>query len=385
VADICRIEQRQAVGRCDPNSRNGVVWLPTWTTSLGRLEEAVFQEGGPLLSSPCGERGLLASSYVATMLVSPAGGTIGERPGFEETATSRRQTLIAATSMFVAVALVGCGSSSGASTSRARTSVPNISHAPAGTAAPAAPPSGAPPGGSSTPTYSDTGAYTLSAGRSTSRKRSFKASGADESGVLVRSSGRLTLIDPTVRTTGSSKSSDESSFYGLDAGVLAESSGLLGITGGTVLTTGAGANGVFAYGSGATVTLRNVKIKATGQYAHGVMASGAGTMSVTGGTVSTAGASSAAVATDRGGGRITVNGGSFRTSGFKSPGIYSTGTIRVTGAAMNATGAEAAVVEGANSITVTQHAAWRGRRRAWGDALQQHVRRRERRDRAAVS
>ena len=49
---------------------------------------------------------------------------------------------------------------------------------------------------------------------------------------------------------------------------------------------------------------------------------------------------------------ITKTGGGFRTSGFKSPGIYSTGTIKVTDAEMTATGAEAAVVEGANSIAV---------------------------------
>ena len=51
---------------------------------------------------------------------------------------------------------------------------------------------------------------------------------------------------------------------------------------------------------------------------------------------------------------ITVIGGRFQTAGFKSPGIYSTGTITVTDARMTATGAEAAVVEGANSITVTR-------------------------------
>ena len=69
-------------------------------------------------------------------------------------------------------------------------------------------------------------------------------------------------------------------------------------------------------------------------------------MTLTNVVISTAGASSAAVATDRGGGTITVRGGSARTSGFRSPAIYSTGTITVTGARMTATGAEAAVVEG---------------------------------------
>ncbi len=267
---------------------------------------------------------------------------------------SRRKPLIAALSIAGAAALVACGSSSGASTSSARSTVLNVSHAAAGPAASEPPSGGAPPGGGSTPTYTDTGAYTLLGGRSTFINRDFKASGADESGVLVSSSGNLTLLDPTVRTTGRSNSSDESSFYGLDAGVLAEGSGVLDITGGSIVTTGAGANGVFAYGSGASVTLRDVMITATGQYAHGVMASGGGTMSVTGATVSTAGASSAAVATDRGGGTITLSGGNFRTSGFKSPGIYSTGTIKITGATITATGAEAAVVEGGNSITVTR-------------------------------
>ena len=165
---------------------------------------------------------------------------------------------------------------------------------------------------------------------------------------------QLSLIRPVIRTTGNTKSSDESSFYGLNAGVLAENGAKLTITGGSVSTTGTGANGVFAYGSGSTVTLRGVKITATAGGGHGVMASGGGTMKVTGLTVSTKGASSAAIATDRGGGTITVIGGRFQTAGFKSPGIYSTGTITVTDARMTATGAEAAVVEGDNSITVTR-------------------------------
>ena len=262
-----------------------------------------------------------------------------------------RQPLITAVSIAGAAALVACGSSSRASTSSAKTGV-SAAQSVASAAAPGAPPGGAGSGGTSTPTYADTGAYTLSKGSAVLKGRRFTASAADESGVLVNSSGQLTLLNPTVATTGSSKSSDESSFYGLDAGVLTDGSAVLRITGGSVHTTGAGANGVFAYGAGARITLRNVKITAIGQYAHGVMASGGGTISATGLTVSTGGASSAAVATDRGGGVITVTGGSFRTSGFKSPGIYSTGTIKVTDAEMTATGAEAAVVEGANSIAV---------------------------------
>jgi hypothetical protein len=132
--------------------------------------------------------------------------------------------------------------------------------------------------------------------------------------------------------------------------------GKVKITGGSVHTTGAGANAVFAYGSGALVSVTNAVITATGQYAHGAMASGGGSVKLTNVRISTKGASSAAIATDRGGGAITVTGGNMTTAGYRSPGIYSTGNITVTGANMTATGAEAAVVEGANSITVTNTA-----------------------------
>jgi len=169
----------------------------------------------------------------------------------------------------------------------------------------------------------------------------------------VNEDGHLTLSDVVVTTTGSSSSSDDSSFYGLDAGVIALNGSTVTESEGTVTTTGDGANGVFSYGSGSSVALTGVVISASGQYAHGVMASGGGSLTATDLTVTTAGANGAAVATDRGGGTITVMGGIYRTAGTSSPGIYSTGTISARDATFDATGAEAAVIEGSNSITIT--------------------------------
>jgi hypothetical protein len=63
--------------------------------------------------------------------------------------------------------------------------------------------------------------------------------------------------------------------------------------------------------------------------------------------------SAGAVATDRGGGTIIVKGGSATTYGFRSPGIYSTGNIKAQGTTFTAQGAEAAVIEGSNSIDLT--------------------------------
>jgi hypothetical protein len=244
--------------------------------------------------------------------------------------------------------LAACGSSASrppGSTARA------VAATSVSATAPGAPPGGA--GGASTPTYAATGAYTLAGGSATRANQAFTAAGTDQSAVLVKNGASLTLVNPTITTTGNTKSMDESSFDGLNAGVLAQSAARVRISGGSITTSGSGANGVFAFGSGASVTISNARITATGQGAHGVMTSGGGTLRVINVTMSTKGASSAAIATDRGGGTVTVTGGTMTTSGFRSPGIYSTGVIRVSRARLTATGAEAAVVEGANSITVT--------------------------------
>ena len=171
-------------------------------------------------------------------------------------------------------------------------------------------------------------------------------------GVLVKSGGRLTLKDVTVTTTGSSSSSDDSSFYGLDAGVLALGGSSITETGGAVTTTGNGANGVFAYRDrlvGRDLWGHDHGIGPV--RARSIMAAGDGKITASDLDVSTSGASGATVATDRGGGTISVSGGKYVTRGMNSPGMYSTGTIRVSGGTYDAKGAEAAVVEGANSVT----------------------------------
>lgn len=261
------------------------------------------------------------------------------------------------------ISLSACGSTSTSTAAAAASAAPSgkapSGKAPSGKAPSGKPPGGTPPSGgigpggtgSSTP-VSGTGAYSLSGGSAAKSGVTISAAATNESGVLVRNSGKLTLDNVAVATTGKSSSSDDSSFYGLDSGVLAFTNATITQTGGTVRTTGDGANAVFAYGSGAHITISGTKITATGQYAHGIMTSGGGSITAADLTVSTAGASGAAVATDRGGGTIKVTGGTYRTSGHNSPGLYSTGSITVKGATVDAAGAEAAVVEGANSVTV---------------------------------
>ncbi|HJP96033.1 MAG TPA: hypothetical protein VJ843_01535 [Candidatus Saccharimonadales bacterium] len=198
--------------------------------------------------------------------------------------------------------------------------------------------------------------YNQTGGTVSKTDQAYTATAADTSAVKVANSGNLTLTNPTITKSGDTSSSDNSSFTGQNAGVLATDNSKITISCGTVTTTGAGANGVFAYGSGSSVTLANLTLKASGQYAHGAMAAGGSALSLNNVVITTTGANSAPIATDRGGGTVSVRGGSATSAGVDSPGIYSTGTITVASATIKATSAEAAVVEGSNKIELTDSA-----------------------------
>ncbi len=212
---------------------------------------------------------------------------------------------------------------------------------------------GQPGGGGGTttaPTYYAT--YTLSSGSATQTNQTYTATATDTSGVWVSNTAVLTLISPTITTSGNTSSQDNSSFYGLNAGLLV-TGGKATVTGGTINTSGTGANGAFATGSASSLSLTDVTINATADGGHGVMATQGASVTVANAKITTAGKNSGVLATDRGGGTITATGGTISASGQDSPGIYSTGSISVTGATVQATGAEAAVIEGANSITLS--------------------------------
>ena len=250
----------------------------------------------------------------------------------------------------------------------------------ASTAAPGAPPSisaGGPPPGSGTSGSSvdeglatATGAYTLDGGSATLSDQTYSATEADQSGVYVINGGELSLANATITTSGNTSSDENSSFYGLNAGVLANNS-TIDLTNSTITTSGTGANGAFAVGSDSLVNLTDVNIIATGDGGHGVMATQGGTMTLTNVTFTTTGAHSAPVATDRGGGTITTKGDTITTAGQDSPCYYSTGTITVSDANCKATGSEAVVIEGANSVTLTNSTLTASVENKWGVMIYQ--------------
>jgi hypothetical protein len=232
---------------------------------------------------------------------------------------------------------------------------------------------GAPGGPSSSTSVTLSGAYTLNSGSTLLDGQTFTASDDDQSAIYVTDTGKLTLTNATITTSGNTSSQDSNSFYGLNAAVLAAAGGSIDLSDSTVSTTGTGANGVFATGDGSSVNLSNVTIEATADGAHGVMATNGGTLTLTNVDMNTAGSSSSAIATDRGGGTITATGGVVTASGMNSAGIYSTGNITAAGGTFNITGAEAAVIEGANSITLVDSNLTSTKAGKWGVMIYQSM------------
>jgi hypothetical protein len=246
--------------------------------------------------------------------------------------------------------LTACGSNSGDSSASSGTAT---SDAQPGSAPPSGNP-GAPPAGSSSGAVRPTAAaYVQNGSAKAATGQTYTAAQQDQSGLLVTDGGTLTLTNATVNTSGETSSNDSSSFYGLNAAVVALTNSTINMTGGSITTSGSGANGAFAVGTGSSVSLSDLTITANGGGGHGVMATQGGSVTLNNVVINTAGKNSAPLATDRGGGTITATGGSATCSGADSPALYSTGTIIVNGGTYKSLGAEAAVIEGGNTINLT--------------------------------
>jgi len=186
----------------------------------------------------------------------------------------------------------------------------------------------------------------------TEAKLDLKAVAADQTALRVKNGGQLTVTELVVSKTGNTSSDEESNFFSLNAAVAAWADSKLVINGGSITTDAKGANAIFAWGSKSHVTVKNLKIETTEDSSRGLDATFGGTIEGENLTITTKGAHCAALATDRGEGTVKVKKVTASTAGDGSPGIYSTGNIAVSDSTFEAAGAEAAVIEGKNSITL---------------------------------
>jgi hypothetical protein len=213
-----------------------------------------------------------------------------------------------------------------------------------------------PPSTSEKDIASFTGAYNLDGKKKSSKAETITATRADENTVFLRNKATLTMIDAVLNKTGDTSDTDRSNFNGQNAIFLATGNSNAILNNSMLNSSSEGSNAIFATGSATKISVNNVKIHTTGNSSRGLDATYAGTISANNIDITTAGAHSAALATDRGEGTLAVTKAVLATSGEGSPCIYSTGNITLNEGVGIATNSECAVVEGKNSITLTNTA-----------------------------
>lgn len=199
-------------------------------------------------------------------------------------------------------------------------------------------------------------AYVVDGTEATISSGEYASTSDDEAVFLVINGGTLTIDgDITISKSGSADfqgRGDDYSFYGTNSAIVVVGEGSSAtINGATITTDVSGANAVVAT-NGGTAKISNSKITTSQDNSRGLHATYQGVIEAESTEISTAGGSCAALATDRGEGTVTAKGMTLSTAGVGSPLIYSTGAITIANSTGTAEGAQIAVVEGKNSISL---------------------------------
>lgn len=181
----------------------------------------------------------------------------------------------------------------------------------------------------------------------------YTSDGDDENALRV-DGVKVSIQNTTIEKTGGSSSNTENGdFYGQNAAFLALNGADVTISNAEINTSAINGNGVFSYGEGTTVTISDSVIRTMGNNSGGIQTTGGGTTHASNLDIETQGNSSAAIRSDRGGGTVNADGGTYVTNGTGSPAVYCTADIQVSNATLTANASEAVVVEGKNSVSLT--------------------------------
>lgn len=176
---------------------------------------------------------------------------------------------------------------------------------------------------------------------------------ADQNAFIGKNKAVIDIENSVFDKIGDTTSDDNSNFRGQNAVVLGIEGSQINIKGSNITSNSKGSNAVFATGEGSVINVENTNIHTKSDSSRGLDATYKGTVNGKNLTITTEGAHSATLATDRGEGTITAEAAKLTTSGEGSPVIYSTGNIIVNNVNGIANNSEIGVVEGKNSITLT--------------------------------
>ncbi len=207
-------------------------------------------------------------------------------------------------------------------------------------------------GGGSTTADTGTGATTITSDTDDS-DTTYSSSSADENALRVEGSVAYTGDNLTIKKSGDTSNTESSDFYGLNAGFLTLDGATTTLTNSTITTDAQGANGIFVYGDGSSVDVSNTTITTSADNSGGIDVTGGASIKANNLNIETSGNSSAAIRSDRGGGTLNVSNGTYTTNGTGSPAVYCTANISVSNATLQANASEGVVIEGQNSVTLT--------------------------------
>ena len=197
-----------------------------------------------------------------------------------------------------------------------------------------------------------TGTSVISESKTFEHQR-FDNTTSDQNSFIAKNKASITINSSVFDKTGNTTNDDNSNFRGQNAVVLSIEGSQTNIKDSNITSNSIGSNAVFATGEGSVINVENTNIHTKGDSSRGLDATYKGTVNGKNLTITTQGAHSATLATDRGEGTITAEAAKLTTSGTGSPVIYSTGNITANNVNGVANKSEIGVVEGKNSITLT--------------------------------
>ena len=176
---------------------------------------------------------------------------------------------------------------------------------------------------------------------------------SDQNAFIGKNKAVVNIENSVFDKTGNTTSDDNSNFRGQNAVILGIDGSQINIKGSNITSNSNGSNAVFATGESSVINVENTNIHTKSDSSRGLDATYKGTVNGKNLTITTEGAHSATLATDCGEGTITAEAAKLTTFGAGSPVIYSTGNITANNVNGVANNSEIGVVEGKNSITLT--------------------------------
>lgn len=199
-----------------------------------------------------------------------------------------------------------------------------------------------------------TGALLVDSKSENSDNETISSSKENESVVLVRNNGTLSMKKGKLTKAGDTSSIEESDFYGVNAAFVTTAGSESSISDSEVMSASLGSNAIFATGDDALIHVDSVKINTSGDDSRGVEATHGGTIDARDLDITTTGDDSAPIATSKDGGTVTITGGTVSSSGVNSPCIYSAGIIKAEGVEGSAVASQILVIEGNNAISLNK-------------------------------